>query len=155
MTEPLYLYPLFPWKRISFFSELRTKEEFEKDFKENWDKTLEKKAIASSLSKITNEYKSEKFQTYIVEKENKKFLFYMFIPMVESDICPIDVKFIEEFKTIYEPYGIMCSNIEYVYINHYEPYFVKMYYADGRDPDKRREFCALEFSFTYKEESTD
>ena len=61
----------------------------------------------------------------------------MFIQFDDSDriIFPVNDEFIEKFKKIFEPYGILCKNIENIYIHN-------------------KRFYALEFSFEYKKEST-
>ena len=61
--------------------------------------------------------------------------FYIFIPVFEKDVFPVNDEFIEKFKKIFEPNGILCNDIEIVVIQNIKSY-------------------ALEFSFEYKEEST-
>lgn len=134
LKEPFCLHIFHPWDYISFFSELRDKDLFETEFKENWKKTLETKAIASSLSMITNNYKLSKEQTYVVEKQDSTLAFYIFIPVFEKDVFPVNDEFINKFKKIFEPMGILCNKTKIVTIQNAKSY-------------------ALEFSFEYKKEN--
>lgn len=159
LNQPLCIPPFFPWKRVSFFSELRTKEEFEKHFKENWKQTLETKVIASSLTYFSQFLKMAEFQNYIVEKEDNTLEICVFMPVIDKEIVmywyPVDDDFIEDLKKNFEPFAIICKNEEIVNINCKNTIGITLFKDGEMMKPQCNEFYALEFSFEYKEESTD